>query len=62
MEAKVLTWTRLERPPAGFQPGRVLVLVEAAGERHYALWEGQGEPRLDGPATLERRAAGWVAR
>jgi hypothetical protein len=46
MEAEVLTWTRLERPPAGFAAGRVMLLVRAGQEQRYALWEGQGEPRI----------------
>lgn len=58
----MLTWTRLERPPTGFPPGRVVALVEAGRERVYALWEGPAPPALDATVAVERRGEGWVAR
>lgn len=62
MDARVLSWTRVERPPAGFAPGRVIVLVDAAGEHRYALWDRVGEPTVAGAVRLERRGDTWVAR
>jgi uncharacterized OB-fold protein len=60
MEGHVLTWTRLERPPSGFVPGRVLALVEAGEQRLYALVEGP-EPRIGARVGLEPRGDTWVA-
>jgi hypothetical protein len=62
MEGSVLSWTRIERPPAGFAAGRVVVLVAVGDERRYALWEGAGEPVLDAAVRLEPRGEAWVAR
>ncbi|HEV8361355.1 MAG TPA: hypothetical protein VGR28_12970 [Candidatus Thermoplasmatota archaeon] len=62
MEGTVLTWTRLERPPAGFAPGRVVVLVEAGGERRYAAWEGSALPAIGARVTLSAAGAQWLAR
>jgi monoamine oxidase len=61
-QGRVLTWTRLERPPPGFAPGRVLALVEAGSRRRYAVWSGEGEPRIDGAVELAEAQGGWVAR
>jgi hypothetical protein len=63
MNGRVLSWTKVERPPAGFAPGRVLALVEGAdGVRRYALWEGRGDPPMGGAVRLEPHGALWGAR
>jgi hypothetical protein len=62
MQGTILTWTRVERPPAGFAPGRIVVLVEADGERRYAHWRGAGDPAIGSAARLEPHDGGWVAR
>lgn len=63
MRAHVLTWTRVERPPAGFPPGRVVALVEGPdGVRRYAVWEGGGEPPTNGEVAVVERGGTWVAR
>jgi hypothetical protein len=59
----VLTWTRLDRPPAGFPPGRTVVLVERSdAKRVYALWRGPHPPAIGAAVAIEAEAAGWVAR
>lgn len=63
MDARVLSWTRIERPPAGFPAGRVIALVEGDdGARRYALWEGPGSPPLEGVVRLEPRGGTWMVR
>lgn len=62
MSATVLSWTRVERPPAGFAPGRVVLLVRAEdGTVHYAAWEGGPPPGPDAPVALVRRGDAWSA-
>ena len=62
MEGTLLTWTRVERPPAGFAPGRVIVLVEVGGERRYAVWAGAGEPRIGATVAVDTSHDLWTAR
>jgi hypothetical protein len=62
MEARVLTWTRLDRPPAGFTPGRVILLVEADdGAQHYAVWMGGEPPEPDTTVQVLEQQGAWVA-
>lgn len=62
MQGTVLTWTRVERPPAGVEAGRVVVLVEAGTERFYARWDGPGEPAVGAAVRLEEAQGSRVAR
>ena len=61
MQAHVLSWTRVDRPPVGFPPGRIVVLVEGAdGARRYALWKGK-EPSIGGIVSLTQQGPEWFA-
>jgi hypothetical protein len=62
MNGTILTWTRIERPPAGFEAGRVVLLVDSSDGRKYARWLGSGEPRFGAQVSLEREGSGWAAR
>jgi hypothetical protein len=59
MRATILTWTRLERPPAGFAPGRVVVLAETEQGRVYARWTHDILPSIGAQVDLRRGPAGW---
>lgn len=62
MEARVLSWTRVDRPPAGFAPGRVIMLVQLAdGECRYAVWEGGQPPEPDTTVAVVERGGSWFA-
>lgn len=62
MKARVLSWTRIERPPAGFPAGRVVLLVSADdGACRYAVWEGGTPPEPDTTVGLVERGGTWFA-
>ncbi|MCA1814049.1 MAG: hypothetical protein LC624_08880 [Halobacteriales archaeon] len=62
MDAQVLTWTRIARPPAGFVAGRVVVLVQAGPGQRYAAWTAEAEPRIGQLVRLAQVGAGWEAQ
>lgn len=62
MKARILTWTRVLRPPAGIPEGQAVVLAEGDGQRVYALWKRADEPRIGMDVQLAREADGWIAR